>query len=193
MTYGAPPLAMSADPVAIDWNAFFQLYRPMALRFARGLVGSEAAAEDVLQEAAAGLYERVSDGRLQLGSHEHARNYFFRAVRNRAASSLRRVDRAQGEGEGLPEHVAQTAGPLELAAEAEAGSLRVDLEGDLEAALGSLGREEQAVLRLRFGEGLGFREISERTGTSISTLHSRVGAGLAKIRMRIGKRWGDAY
>jgi RNA polymerase sigma-70 factor (ECF subfamily) len=184
---------MTREPFAIDWRAFFELYRPMALRFARGLTGDEATAEDLLQEAARELFERVRDGRLALDSAAHLRNYYFRAVRNRAVSALRRAGRAR-IAEGDPERgAAPDPGPAELAAAGEAGRMRALILRDLEAALAALRPEERDALRLRYGDGLAFREIAERTGTSISTLHARVEAGLAKIRKSIGKRWGDAY
>ena len=53
--------------------------------------------------------------------------------------------------------------------------------------LSTLKPAEAEAVRLRFGEGLTYPEISERTGLSISTLQSRAEAALRKIRKRIGK------
>jgi len=173
----------------IDWEAFFATYRPLALRIATGLVGDPASAEDVLQEAAGELFERAERKGLALASAEHARNYFLRAVRTRAVSRLRRGARDPGEpaAPAAERPASAEADPLERIARRESREERARLARRLEEALEGLRSEEASAIRLRYGEALGFREMAERTGLPISTLHARVEAGLAKLRRRLGK------
>jgi RNA polymerase sigma-70 factor (ECF subfamily) len=170
-----------------EWASFFHTYRPAALRLARGLSGSEVEAEDLVQEAARSILERAAEGALALESAEHARNYFFRSVHNLAVSSLRRSGRA-GRAEGAtPLFEARDPGPEELCLREDEGRACERRDRELRAVLASLRETEQEVLRLRYVEGLTFREISERTHTAISTLQARVESALGKIRRKIGK------
>jgi RNA polymerase sigma factor (sigma-70 family) len=52
-------------------------------------------------------------------------------------------------------------------------------------ALGRLRPDQREALGLRYLEGRSYREIAERLGVSISTLHSRVEASLEKLRERL--------
>jgi RNA polymerase sigma factor (sigma-70 family) len=172
-----------------DWGGFFRQYRPLAVRFATGLVaGDEARAEDLVQEAARALFERAENGELTLESRAHARNYFMRSVHNLAVSGLRR-----GRPGELPEALeGREEDPRDALEHEELTLARGRRERDVQDAVADLPEPERRVLGQRFGDGLSFREISEREGVAISTLHSRVGAALKKIRDRIGKDPGDA-
>jgi RNA polymerase sigma factor (sigma-70 family) len=178
--------AVPARENTFDWSGFFALYQPMAVRFARGLVGHDDHAEDLVQEAFRALFQRVSTGELELGSREHGRNYLFRSVHNLAVSALRRP-RREGEVSELELAGPEDDDPARLAMGSETGGAHAGRRRRVEQALAGLSEGEQRVLRQRFGQGLSFREISERDGEAISTLHSRVAAALKKIRGQIGK------
>ena len=166
----------------------FARYAPLALRLARGIVPHGDQAEDVVQEAARAVLERSAAGAERFVSAEHARNYFLRAVHSRALDVVRVSER---ERVASPES-AEPAGPVErerlLALEEhETRSLSIER---LRRALEQLRPAEREAVRMRYLEGLAFREIARRTGASISTLHSRVAAGLEKLRTRMDSRSG---
>lgn len=177
----------------LDWGAFFQLYRASAVRFARGILRDATLAEDVVQEAARALFERCETDPLQILSRDHARNYFYRSVHNLAVDAVRRASRAPAAAaQDTVDRAATDSGPLTAILAQESSLAAARAQRDLVGAMEALPPSSREILRLRYGEGLAFREISERTGEPISTLHSRVEAALAKIRKRIGKPRGEA-
>lgn len=177
-----------------DWGRFFGLYHAAAVRFARGLCGGRVeVAEDVVQEAARSLLERHADGKLELESGAHGRNYFFRAVHNLAVTAGRKAQSGPKTGlgtgsvddfPGSPEVSDDAPGPFELVAGNDEAS---HLDEDLRRAIALLPEPERDILRLRYAEGRTFREIADSTHTAISTLHSRTESALAKIRKKLGK------
>lgn len=169
---------------AIDWSSFLARYRPMALRFVRGLLASEDLAEDVFQEAARATWERGRDEGFE--STAHARNYLYRTLRNVAVDTARdRGRRAATLDEGT-EPADRAPTPLDLAADAERRAGWRDRYRAVVSGLRSLRPPERDALAMRLGRGLTYREIEERTGVSISTLQARVTSALEKLRRKIG-------
>jgi RNA polymerase sigma-70 factor (ECF subfamily) len=170
----------------IDWSDFFGRYRPMALSFVRGWVERHDVAEDLFQEAAHAVYERASRGRIDFQSSAHLRNYFFRTLKNLAVNVLRDPRGRTAAIEEMEPVAGRDVEPLEslISTERTRGMARRDQA--VKGALSMLKPLERQALHMRFHEGLGFREMANRTGCSISTLHSRVEAGLKKIRKKIG-------
>jgi RNA polymerase sigma-70 factor (ECF subfamily) len=169
--------------LALDWGDLFARYEAMAVSFARGLTGDAELARDLYQEAARATWERAARGAAVFTSSSHARNYLFSVLRNLAVDARAGRRRAPT---GLDDETADPAGiaPAELAAAREAAVLRAEA---LRRAFASLPLREQEALSLRFLEGRSFKEIAAATGRSISTLHSQVEAGLARLRRSIGK------
>ncbi|MCP3919568.1 MAG: sigma-70 family RNA polymerase sigma factor [bacterium] len=169
---------VAPDGVEIDWADFFGRYRPLAVRVARGLVGTPERAEELVQEAARSLFERVQSQNVRFDSVAHARNSFLRTTKNLAVSHARRAGRRPAV------HSFEDAGePIVPTPEPPANELGPRLAD----ALAALSPPEREALRQRYLEGLSYKEIAARTATPISTLHARVEAALRKIRGRIGK------
>ena len=185
---------MDSKPLDIDWGQFFELYRPLALRVARGIVAQRDDEEEVVQEAARSVFERARAGELALESVAHARNYFLRAVRNLAVSGVRKGSRMTHDPDFEPADVPARAsdGPQASLARAQAGQELSELQARFESALGGLKPLERVALALRYQDGLSYKQMAARTGTSISTLQARVEAALKKIRSRLGKPGGGA-
>ena len=177
------------EAASIDWASFFQEYLPAARRFASGIAAADRA-DDLAQEAARAVFERARAGEVTFRSRAHARNYFFRTLYHQAVDTRRRGGKEQSAavGELAISEEAPWSGlaSLEAAREAE-GRRRL-----LQEALAGLGEAEQDALRLRFGEGLGYKEMADRTGKAISTLQARVEAAIKKLRQRIGNRGAEA-
>jgi len=169
-----------------DWGPLLGRYRTLALRLAQGIVTHLDQAEDAVQEAARACLERGAGEQARLASEEHARNYFLRAVHHRALDLLRRSERAPG-GEPDPADGSREPPEHDAARTVEERELRSLLTERVQRALASLRPEERNVVHQRYMEGRTFKEIAARSGASISTLHSRVEAGLDKIRRHLGK------
>lgn len=152
------------------------------MRLARGIVPHGDQAEDVVQEAVRSLLEHCASGAARFDSPEHARNYFLRAVHSRALDVVRVSKRERVQPpEGETPEPAERERPLAFE-EHEARSLRTER---MRRALDRLRPAEREAVRLRYLQGLAYREIAERTGESISTLHSRVETGLERLRAQL--------
>jgi RNA polymerase sigma factor (sigma-70 family) len=130
---------------------------------------------------------------MTLESEAHFRNYFFRSLRNLAVSALREAGRKKTSALDDAQQI-ESSGvqPFELASREEQSLVQARRNRLLKEAVSALKPREQEVLRMRFMEGLGFREMSEKTGTPLSTLQARVEAALKKIRKKIGKEYEEA-
>lgn len=165
------------------WGPLFERYRALALRLACGIVQRADMAEDAVQEAVRAVLERTSKGEVRCASEAHARNYFLRAVHNHALNLQRVAEQSRARvREVVSDEPGFALGPSPEEREAE-----VFLAARLGRALASLRPEERELVELRYLQGLTFKEIAARQGASISTLHSRVEAGLDKIRRHLGK------
>ncbi|MDA8425844.1 MAG: sigma factor-like helix-turn-helix DNA-binding protein, partial [Treponema sp.] len=67
---------------------------------------------------------------------------------------------------------------------------RAELSDALAEAIADLPPEQSAVIEAQALEGLGFRELAERTGTSIDTLMARKRYAIAKLARAL-KDWID--
>jgi len=172
---------------APDWGALFVRYRIMALRFVQGIVGNLDLAEDLVQEGFRSVWERSQEDGVVFSSEEHARNYLFRALHNLAVDAMRSPHRRTGELGEDQERILDESGPLPQLEAVEERELRAGMQREITAALHTLKPREEQVVRMRYGEGLRYREIAERTGDSISTLQGRVETALNKIRSKLGK------
>ncbi len=159
----------------IEWAAFLTRYRPMAVAIARSLVHAPAAPEDIVQEAALALHRALQQEPARFASHEHARNYFLRAVRNLALKSARGAGREQAlEGEPPARDEAEPA--AQAVAERQRALARLLLELD------PAGRE---LIVRRFLKHHTLARIAAETRVPISTLHDREKALLAELRRRL--------
>ena len=173
----------------IDLSGFFSRYRAVSLRFLRGWIPRHDVAEDVFQESARALLERLERGAVAFQSPAHIRNYFFRIMKNLAVNVLRdagarrarRLDTALGVADG-------TQDPLEKALRNERSLAQAGRVRAVGEAIEALEPAEREALGLRYREALHYREMAERTGAAVSTLQSRVESALEKIRKSIGKK-----
>jgi RNA polymerase sigma-70 factor (ECF subfamily) len=128
-----------------------------------------AAADDCVQEA---LIELA--GQRELPANPVA--WLYRVVRNRAISQYRASRRREAR-----EELAGRLRPREGEAAAEP---TID-PMELAAALESLDEPLREAVVARTWGGLGFEQIAELAGCSVSTAHRRYEAGLAALRERL--------
>ena len=157
----------SAEP---DYAQLYrEQWRPL-LRLAQSLVDDVASAEDVVQDAFAGLYRRAD----RLDGPDHAAGYLRVSVLNGARSALRRRRTVRLRSVSLhDDRVAPPADePTLLSAEHDA----------VRAALRTLPRRQREVLSLRLLCDMDDIEISRATGMSHTHVRSAASRGLATLR-----------
>mgnify|MGYP001827038629 FL=1 len=138
----------------------FEAEESPLLRYAFGLVGRRAVAEDLVQDAFLRLHEQWDEVR-------QPRAWLFRCVRNRAYNHIRDhkretltddTERDQDEQREAPD---ETLGRLEAA-------------GTIHLLLGELDQRDRELVHLKYFEGLKYSHISERTGMSVGNVGYRL-------------------
>ena len=150
---------------------FYEKYKDYLLTLAKGLLGDQAEAEDVVHDVFVSFARLVGQFRLT-GS---LRGYLATCVSNRARDKIRaRIRRAEVQS---PEtaSVSDTDNPAKRAIEAQELTR-------LRQALDQIPYEPREAVLLHLRGGLKFKEIAKLQGVSISTLHSRYRYGLNKLR-----------
>ena len=170
-------LAVRRAPEPVGGLDFDALYRaqwwPM-IRLAQGLVDDVSSAEDVVQDAFAGLYRSAG----VLADPDAAVRYLRVSVVNGARSALRRrrTVRSWLGQQRQDEH----------APAADERSLRTADQEAARRALAALPRRQREVLTLRFLADLSDSEIADATGMSAGNVRSAASRGLATLRSTLG-------
>ena len=139
------------------------------LRFAFSLIGRRAVAEEIVQEVF-----------LQLHAHwdevESPRAWLFRSVRNRAYNHIRDNQREilNIDDRKVPPPSAEDETP-------EATLLRMEATGALRQMVEELDETDRQLVKLKYFEDLKYRDISARTGLSISNVGYRLHHILKKL------------
>ena len=175
-----------------DITATVQRERGRLLAFIRRWIEDAAEAEDILQES---LYELVLAHRM-MQPVEQAGAWLVRVARNRIIDRFRRRD-TRGDSVSITNEDAAPEGgalaDLLPAADSgpEAAAMRGILLAEIEAALAELPPEQRTVFVAQELEGIGFRELAQRTGVSINTLLARKRYAVRFLRARLRKVWDD--
>ena len=143
-------------------RSLFDTEEAPLLRYAYALVGRRAVAEEIVQEVFLQLHVRWSE-------IESPRAWLYRSVRNGVYSHLRKSRRetlADTDDTGQ-----QLANEQELP---ESWLLRNEATGLLRQVLDELKESDRELVQLKYFDGLRYREISERTGLSVSNVGYRL-------------------
>lgn len=154
------PLPMVSGESKPTLVALFEKEESRILGFAIGLVGRRAIAEELVQETFIRLHQ-VWD------QVEQPRAWLYRSLRNLAANHLR--DRRE-ETELNEER--DTDPNEEALPDAVLG--RMEAEGTMHLLVADMAKDDQNLIRLKYEEGLKYREISERTGLSVGNVGYRL-------------------
>ena len=160
-----PPVELAGVP---SFDALYRAERLGMVRLAAFLVGDLHVAEDLVQDAFAGLHShwhRLRDQRSALA-------YLRRAVVNGSRSLLRRRRTAQRHP-----WPAATAEPG-----ADDGVLAVEEHARLRRALSQLPRRQREVLILRYWSDLSEVEIADTLGIGTGTVKSSASRGLRALQ-----------
>ncbi|MDQ6657344.1 MAG: SigE family RNA polymerase sigma factor [Actinomycetota bacterium] len=159
------PLPESDAPLSID--ELYRSHRMGMVRLAILLVDDISSAEDVVQEAFAGLYKQWSS----LRDTRAAIGYLRTAVVNGSRSMLRRRRTAR----------AYTPPDPGTARSAESLAIMSAEHRAVVEAMAELPPRQREVLVLRYYGGLSEAEIAEATGLSKGTVKSTASRGVAKL------------
>lgn len=158
---GSESVASQASP---DLRTLFESEETPLLRYAYSLTGRRAIAEELVQEVF-----------LQLHSHwdkvENPRAWLFRSVRNRAYNH-QRDHRREINSEDVDRE--ESAGGDDAGNSPEEMLQRMEAAGFLRLLLAELEEEDRQLIELKYYEDLKYREISERTGISVSNVGYRL-------------------
>lgn len=165
--------AAAGDRAAL--NELLEGHRPRMVTAARRFIPEEANAEDAVQEALLDAYR----GLKTYDPRRPFRNWLRTIVVNRCRGWLRkesrRLDRPEPTSQAAANLATDDAGDPVAALEAKQRAARV------REALGRLPAVQAEALRLRFHQGLLFREIAEAMGCSLLTAKNRVKWGLLRL------------
>jgi len=152
------------------WRIYVK-YKDYLLTVAKGLLGEQADAEDVVHD----VFVAFAGSARQFHLTGSLKGYLATSVSNRARDRIRaRKRRAEAIDPANPV-VAVSRNPEQHAAEAE------ELVR-LRQALCQIPYEQREAVVLHLKGSMKFREIAKMQGASISTIHGRYRYGLDKLR-----------
>jgi RNA polymerase sigma-70 factor (ECF subfamily) len=169
-------IVQQGDPRAFE--IVYDRHGGAAFSLAYRMVGSRAAAEDIVQEAFLSIWRSRVRYERERGS---VRSWVLGIVHHRAIDGLRRNlvhERRRASAEGIEErHEAKERTDVEAARREEARSVR--------AALEALPAEQVQVIELAYFGGFTHTQIAEMLKMPIGTVKGRMRLGLDKMRRRL--------
>ena len=142
-----------------DIEHSFKLYYRQLCIFALHFTEDSGAAEDIVQEAFVGLWQRKDEVR-------DVKPYLYASVRNKCISYLKRA----GEDE-LPEDI-----PSEDLED------RSEMEARLWSAIDSLPERRRQVLLMSKRDGMKYEDIAYMLGISVNTVRNHISKALQALR-----------
>lgn len=153
---------------------------PRLRRFARGLAGSAAEADDLVQAAC----ERALNRAHQFEEGTRFDSWMFRILQTIWIDQIRARGMRREEGEIAGEHL----GSDEPVRRVEA---RLALE-DVRRAVLSLSPEQRAALMLVGVDGLSYKEAAEVAGVPVGTIMSRLARARVALQMALNDKAAGA-
>lgn len=142
-----------------EFEALYERYAPIVLRYAVFLCGDRALAEDITSETFVRVWAAAGPIR-----HGTVRAYLFTIARNLYRDSWRRSRR----------HVALDEGVRDTRASAEKQAEDRSELGFVWSAMGELPETDRALLLMRTREELSYRDIAQALGVSLAAAKVRV-------------------
>jgi RNA polymerase sigma-70 factor (sigma-E family) len=167
------PVSADRSISPLDLAELYVAHRLALVRLATLLVDDRASAEDVVQDAFAGL----ATNHAKLRDPDRALAYLRQAVVNRSRSALRRRRTARGYA---PPRSIESSRPDERAVLAEE-------HREILAAVHRLAPRQREVLVLRYWSGLSEAEIAEALGISRGAVKSTASRALDQLETIIGR------
>lgn len=149
------------------------------LRYAFSLVGRRAVAEEIVQEVFLQLHKRWGDV-------NSPRAWLFRCVRNRALDYVR-----DNRREVIDSDAPETQSSSAEDETPETILLRMEATGALRQFVEELDETDRQLIKLKYFEDLKYRDISARTGLSVSNVGYRLHHILKKLAGQMRSRGID--
>jgi len=172
-----------------DRTAFDRLQRkiePRVRRFIRRLIGTNGAAESIVQDTFLALYVKIE----RIESVEHLWSFVFRVVRHLCYDELRRQGRwnvvaiNHGGDRSENDRVLQDRAPaVDTAAHWSLGYAKIREAIDL------LPEVQRQTIILRFEEDLSYEQVAEAMDVDIGTVKSRIHNARKSLRSLVGPEW----
>lgn len=173
--------ALVARIEARDAEALAELYDRHSARLmglAQRIVGDTGEAEEVLQELFLWVWRSASAFDPGRGS---VIAWLLVAARSRAIDRVRARRPAARAGLRSVDQIPDPPAPGDV----EVDSANRQWENVCRSAIAELPEDQRRALELAYFDGLTHQEISERTGTPLGTVKTRVRLGLMKLRDRV--------
>lgn len=154
------PTAQSARESTL--RALFDSQESPLLRYAFSLVGRRAVAEEIVQEVFLQLHVRWDEV-------DSPQKWLYRSVRNRAFNYIRDNKRMV-----LSMDEQQIQNTSDEADESQTQLERMETTGSLREMVRELSESDRQLVELKYFEGLKYREISDKTGLSVSNVGYRL-------------------
>lgn len=172
---------LHGDPRAFD-DLFDRFARPL-LGYLAGMVGSRAAAEDLLQEAMIRVYQNIHSYREQ-GTF---RAWIYRIATNLALTHLRRLRHAGPARQAESERITASTGPDALTLLERLQETEIVRRG-----LAELPEEQRAALLLRLRGEMGIGAIARVLGIPPGTVKSRLHYAVEHLREYAAREMGGS-
>ncbi|MCX7028253.1 MAG: RNA polymerase sigma factor [Spirochaetes bacterium] len=157
------------------------------LTAARRMTRNAQDAEDVLQDVFAGALTNLD----ALSAVENIPGWLFATLRNRLTDLWRRTTARRRAGEIAVSGDTLSEIAVAVGLSPEDHVVMMELSDALADAIGALPSEQREVIEAQALEGIGFRELSERSGVSINTLTARKKYAIEKLA-RVLKDWAES-
>lgn len=169
-----PPEPPTLPP---NWVDAYKMYIRFWINLARTVRVSDEEAKDIVHGVIA---SSLANAGKEFQSLQHIRNYVAKGVLNRAMQVRHRGGRLAP----ITEHLESVFAVLPEELASDSSNIRQALREGIER----LPRNDFEILKLRFYSGLTFSEISQMLKMPVSTLKSREGAALKRIRKWLRKK-----
>ncbi len=159
----------------------YDRHATMALALATRIVGDRALAEEVVQESFFRVWKSAGSFRTRKGQFSA---WLYSIVHQMAIDELRKRNVRPGLIPTTPEGEVLVDIPDNREDVARTVLTRMACE-QLRSALARLPEAQRHVLELAYVEGLTHREISQKLGEPLGTVHTRTRLGLCKLREQL--------
>lgn len=164
-----------AAPEKPSMREVFDAEEEGLVRFAFGLLGRREVAEEIVQEGFLALFENYEDV-------ANPRAWLYRAIRNKALNEIRKRKR-----EVIDEDAAEGKDDESEAPDEVLG--RMEAAGQLQLLVAELAPRDGDLVRMKYFEGLDYKEIAQRSKMTVGNVGYRlhhVLKGLADGLRKVG-------
>lgn len=158
-----PSVTEQQEEVRPPLRTLFEQEESNLLRYAFSLTRRRAVAEEIVQEVFLKLHSKWNEV-------DMPRPWLYRSVRNRALNHLRQSGREVLQDDDS-NHESQAQSHEE---NPEDGLMRTETETTLRQIIGELDERDRELIKLKYFEGLKYREIAEQTGLTVSNVGYRL-------------------